>query len=475
PTPSPRDAGTSATPRKAAAIPSLRGPETRLGWSRGALSFGAAATALIVIVVAATLFSLRGRPSGGVGSGHANATTTALAQLGGVNGSVTGGAVMGVSMDSPTDGWAVGQPGSGSANPTPAGGNTPTTEAVFYHFNGSVWVQAARVATFQSVTGDGIYLKMLSPSDGWAYDGDNHLLRYDGSAWRAATISLPGATSVYIQSIAMTSPSLGWAAVNVNAGPTNSGLIRFARYDGAGWTLEPITNLPTNADTSQLTIMGISVTPQGDAWAVGAASPISPIPSASGIGLVFHRVNGQWVTQAPLNTPQDTAALNPHGIYMSSPTSGWIVGDVNQNQTSTEGTTLVTHALLLHYDGQRWTRVDAPLNTVTQFDSLTQIAGVGPDNIWVSGRGNAGEILPTGGEMSALLLHFDGQSWSQVWPDALATGATGGYVSNSGIDVTADGALWAVGIVQNSQSTSWPAFWRYSGGAWSAQPVTSGA
>ncbi|HEX8732915.1 MAG TPA: hypothetical protein VF725_12745, partial [Ktedonobacterales bacterium] len=81
PTPSSRGAGTSAPARKPA-TPSLRGSDTRLGWSRWTTPFATVAVALVVIVVAATLFSLRGRPSGGTGSNstHANATATALAQ-----------------------------------------------------------------------------------------------------------------------------------------------------------------------------------------------------------------------------------------------------------------------------------------------------------------------------------------------------------------------------------------------------------
>lgn len=466
-TPSQRGAGTSAPTRKAA-IPSLRGPDTRSGWSRWTAPFATVAVALVVIVVAATLFSLRGNPGSGTGSHstHANATATALAQT--QIGNVNGGAVLAVSMDSPTDGWAVGLPGNSAAHPTPSSSNGPTPSAVLYHYNGSVWVQSASVADFQPPVGSAdVYLKMLSPTDGWLFDGDRSLLHYDGSAWRATAISLPGVSSIYILSIKMASPSLGWAAVNIGGGRT-----RFARYDGARWTLESITGLPASVNAQQLAIAGIAVSPQGDAWAVGGAPPANPVPGMSGVGLVFHRVGGQWVAQAPLNSPGAKVEIDPYSIYMSSPTSGWIVGQQAQSQSTSEGMTQTIHALLLRYDGQRWTPVTVPLGN----DALTQIVGVGSDNIWASGRTNANEILANGVTMTALLLHFDGQRWSQVWPNAPIHNATSAYVSASGLAMSSDGALWAVGgaeFAQGQQPTIGPVFWRYSG-AWSLLPATSG-
>ncbi|HEX8726974.1 MAG TPA: hypothetical protein VF739_00035, partial [Ktedonobacterales bacterium] len=445
----------------------------RLGWSRWTTPFATVAVALVVIVVAATLFSLRGRPSGGTGSNstHANATATALAQA--QPGSVNGGFVLAVSMDSPTDGWAIGQPGDTPAHPTPSSGGAPAPSAVLYHYNGSAWVQSASVANFQLGGGIGdAYFKMLSPTDGWAFDGDRSLYHYDGSAWRAVAISLPGVSSVYIQSIDMVSPSLGWAAVNIGGGR-----IRFARYDGARWTLEPITGLPATVNASGFAIAGITVTPQGDAWAVGAGSPPNPTPGMSGVGLVFHRVGGQWVAQAPLNTPSAKVAINPYGIYMSGPNSGWIIGEQEQNKTTSEGTRSITHTLLLRYDGQRWTQITVPLGTVTDYETLTQIVGVGPDNIWVSGRSSAGQVIAGGVQVDALLLHFDGQSWSQVWPDAPIHNVTAISVSYSGLAMSSDGTLWAVGgasLVQDQQAQNGPVFWRYSGGAWSLLPATSG-
>ncbi|HEX8731429.1 MAG TPA: hypothetical protein VF725_05155, partial [Ktedonobacterales bacterium] len=447
----------------------------RLGWSRWTTPFATVAVALVVIVVAATLFSLRGRPSGGTGSNstHANATATALAQA--QPGSVNGGVVMAISMDSSTDGWAIGLPGSAGMYPTPSGGNAAEGVAIFYHYTGSKWVQKGSVAGFNADgVGIGVYLKMLSPTDGWAYDGAGSLLHYDGVAWRTAAITIPGVTHVHIQTIDMVSPTVGWAAVYIGGGQ-----IRFARFNGAGWTIEPITNLPATVDASVMAVSNITVTPQGDAWAVGGAAPINPTPSAAGVGLVFHRVGGQWVTQTPLNTPEAKAEINPIDIYMSGPTSGWIVGSTTQNRTTSEGTTQGTHTLLLRYDGQRWAPVTVPLGTVSPNDSLTQIVGIGADNIWVTGRSSAKQILPGSVTMSALLLHYDGQNWSQIWPDATIHNATSAYIGSSGLAMSPDGALWVVGgaeMVQGSPSDAGgPLFWRYTaGGGWSLLPATSG-
>ncbi len=211
-------------------------------------------------------------------------------------------------------------------------------------------------------------------------------------------------------------------------------------------------------------------------WAVGGAPPANPQPTLSGVGLIFHRVNGVWQVATALNSIHSSTELDPYGIYMTSSTSGWIVGGAHQSKQSSEGYTTVSHALLLRYDGHRWTQVTAPLGTVTENDSLQQIVGTGPNDIWASGRSSADAVTSTGLQISSLLLHYDGASWSQVTPSISVTG--GNLAMILSIDCrprwrhcgqSADCANYP-----NSQVLPMPLFWFYRNGAWSVAPATRG-
>ncbi len=164
-----RRTDTRPSTHRAAPIPSLR-TDTRAGWQRWTISFGATAAALIIIVVAVTLFNMRPHPSG-ASSTSVSATQTAQAQ------SHPGAAIGGV-RDGRLDGLTDGRLGDwhtcwAGTYPTPAGGATPSSVVIFYHYNGSEWVQEWRHSGDSEPTGVGgdPYLKMLSPTDGWAYDG----------------------------------------------------------------------------------------------------------------------------------------------------------------------------------------------------------------------------------------------------------------------------------------------------------------
>lgn len=459
------DFGRQTPAHRPAPIPSLR-TDTRPGWSRWTISFGAMAMTLIVIVVAVTLFNMRPHPSGATSATHASATQTAQAQS--HTGAPIGGVVMAVSMDSPTDGWAIGLPGSAGTYPTPAGGNAPSSVALFYHYNGSAWAQEAPIGGFQFVNPSGLYLKMLSPTNGWAFDGDQLLLHYDGTAWRAAPITISGVSHVHIQAIDMVTPSQGWAAVYIG------GKTRFARFDGTRWTIEPIINLPPDVNASQLTISSITATPKGDVWAVGIApaSPVYPAPTP-GVGLVFHHVNSEWWVTAALNNTPAPAGMNPLGISMTSSTSGWIVGNMYRFKTTTEGTNTVMQAALLHYNGASWTSVPGALKQITAATNLQHLAATGPNNIWVEVSTTAGTVSPSGLSINGVFLHYDGKSWTTVTPSLSLNGATA--VLMTSVSPLPDGTLWGAGSVTTQGGDSSALFFHYTQGAWSAvTPVASG-
>jgi hypothetical protein len=475
-----RDNGAQAPAvRKMAAIPSLRpGPhERRMSRQRWAVAFGATAAAVALIVVVAALFASHARPPAATHTAHAAATqttgapsaTTSAADL---------GAVVAVSMDSPTDGWALGDASGQQA------GSVQTAVAALYHFDGSQWTLKQQVEGFAAFAPQGS-LTMLSASDGWAFAGN--LLHYDGVAWRPATITVAGAEQVAeLLAFDMASPAQGWAAAYVNDAMTGAATLTFLSYNGRQWSVDKSSMaLPADIDTSSLQITHIAAAPGGDPWAVGSASVKQPTapnndqgnPGAQ-VGLIFHQVNGVWRLATQVSLPEGAISMLPNDILMTSPTSGWIVGQMGKNATMIGGgKTTITQPLLLRYNGAGWTSVPTPPDVTTNDDMLQQIVASGPDNLWVNVQTTGATIGPNGVSVSAVLLHYDGKSWSEITPTLAVNSVNTATVSSIGL--TSDGQLWAVGetmAVHNQQALVAPLFCLYAKGAWSVvTPTISGA
>jgi hypothetical protein len=486
-TPEPQErGGDKAAPdrtqdRKMAAIPSLRPAPQRIGQRAWTVGFSATAVAVALIVIAVTLFA--SRPHSGVAQTAAHVSATQTAGAHGAAGTAAGGPIVAISMDSPTDGWAIGDATGQQAGPV------QTSVVALYHYNGSQWRLSQQIQGFPTYMGTGANpstLKMLSATDGWAFGGSGHVLHYDGTAWRSVTISPAGGEQVLqLLALDMVSPTQGLAAARLGTS-SPQGALGFLRFDGQQWSVEQgiISSLP-GLDMNTLTITGISATPGGDVWAVGwayaFASQSASQTSVPQVGLIFHRANGVWRLASELNQPTASVQIIPRDLLMLGPDTGWIVGDTDQTTTATEiggaTTTLTTtHALLLHYDGARWTQVSAPFATPTTSDRLQGIVATGPDSIWVTVQSNASAVLSSGVQFSGDFLHYDGTTWSEVTPSPTLKGVTSAWITAA--SPALDGTLWAVGgaeLVQNQHGSVGPFFCLYANGAWGVvTPVVSG-
>ena len=460
--------------RKVVAIPSLRpAPHSRPSSRALAMGFSATAAAVILVVVAATLFASRGRaPANTIAAQHASATATAQAKLA----ATTLGAVYTISMDSPTDGWAI-----GDATPLAQPSNAPAQmTAALYHYDGRQWRLAQRVPGMGATGPIGAaYLKMLLPRDGWIFDGADTLLHYDGTSWKPVSITLAGNEHVtHLNALDFASSTEGYAVAYLNGGAAGSGAIGFLRYDGQQWSVDQTAISAPDLDVAHMAINRVFALPGGDAWAIGVAfekaNTAAPIPS---VGLIFQRVGGVWSIESELNQPSADTSVNPRDLYMSSPTSGWIVGESGQTVSNSEGTTTNSHALLLRYDvpqyGNRWIPVNLPIETPSMSDGLDQIVAAGPDNVWVNGSSSFSTIT-AGVAYYALLLHYDGVNWTQTPPSLNLTGVTSASVNS--VSLTADGTLWGAGGVEkgsSEQESPAPLFTSYRDGAWSVTPFTA--
>ena len=87
------------------------------------------------------------------------------------------------------------------------------------------------------------------------------------------------------------------------------------------------------------------------------------------------------------------------GVSAVSPTDAWAVG-LYWDQAG------INHALVLHWDGTTWSQVKSP-NFGSEHTGLSSVTAVSPKDVWA-----VGDYQEAG--VHALVLHWDGTRWSQV-------------------------------------------------------------
>ena len=330
-----------------------------------------------------------------------------------------------ISMDSPTDGWAVGGAFQDPSSASAATDQTPEMHAILLHYDGSSWRQVS--SAIQAVLGD---VHMLSATSGWALtEGTQNqvpeILHYDGTAWTAQ--ALPASLSAGSQH-----------ALN-------------------------LTNLTTLAD-GEVWVTGI-IFPSGGSSGSGSAAPSSTAPGQSPSGqpplptsVILRYVAGGWSVQATIAN----ALVN--SIAMAAPDDGWAIGQNFPVAPSGVGqppqpTSASSNTLFLRYSGGHWTRVTAPLaaDTGDAQITLTHISLLSPTDGWITGmaehstasmvaQGSSGQPSSTKSvpQVSLVLLHYDGTQWRSVGGPSLPAHAMPNILD---ADFISSSEGWAVGTL----------------------------
>jgi hypothetical protein len=225
----------------------------------------------------------------------------------------------GISMTSPTNGWAVGtmQP-AGTTAGFPASMGTPPANAaptlpvsppngVILHYTGGQWT------VVQTITGVELTsVVMTSPDEGWAVgqrdfvtasqeglDNTPLLLHYLHGVWSEVPNPLSAADSQHLafERVFLRSDQDGWIIIGTGV---NFGKSATLRYDGSQWQVyrAPINGL----HTSYAQIQSISMTSAREGWAVGrvASTKVRGITNPYGsttptvIPLLLHFQNNAW-------------------------------------------------------------------------------------------------------------------------------------------------------------------------------------
>jgi hypothetical protein len=174
----------------------------------------------------------------------------------------TGTTLDGVSADSATDAWAIGQYSTGSG-----------AQPLLLHWNGTAWSQVASPA----LSGTDATLNAVSAgsaTDAWAAGDDENssgviaplILHWNGTAWSQVSSPLPsGAAGGDLFGVSTESATSAWAA----GGYSNSsdvGVPLILHWNGTAWKT---VKSPAPSGATGSTLNGVSADSATDAWAAG--------------------------------------------------------------------------------------------------------------------------------------------------------------------------------------------------------------
>lgn len=291
-------------------------------------------------------------------------------------------------------------------------------------------------------------IALASPSQGWAVgsrpDFSGVVYRLEGDRWVRAAESLPA----MLMDIDLTGDE-GWAVSNgdfllhlqngkwtqVSSPARELASIDMLAPD-VGWALGNRGAIVHYANgkwarvpsPTEKPLIAIAMVSRDEGWAIGGAGSYSHTPS-----VLLHYQRGRW------ELAENPAAEPLLGISMVSATDGWIVGGSRSYPVT---------SVLLHYQGGRWvpsaSPVAIPLNAV-QMLSADEGWAVGGDYFNVPfGCAEARET-----ERLSTIVRYQNGMWAEVPNPSDAT--------LDSVAMSAPGAGWASG---------WATILRARGGRW---------
>lgn len=150
-----------------------------------------------------------------------------------------------------------------------------------------------------------------------------------------------------------------------------------------------------------LSLSSVSMVSADEGWAVG--STINPPDNTGGVAVLLHYTGGHWVR---VNTPALTG-VSPQTIRMFSPDAGFIVGTINVPSTTTAGSVDMLLDVVVYQNGA-WTAAPTPFAAFQ-----TQVVMVSANEGWA----NTYEATQASGGASgpqATLYHYQHGVWTKT-------------------------------------------------------------
>jgi len=280
----------------------------------------------------------------------------------------------GVADISPTEAWAAGIVGIGTASPN----------QVIERWDGTNW-SVFPGPMFSSGEQPSIYgMTAVSANNIWAVGAmlvNNQLLEalfehWDGTAWTAKTDTFFG----FFRGVSADAPNDIWAV-----GYSGLNFVTFSEhYDGKSWGL---VNTP-NVGTGPNVLNGVVALAPNDVWAVGySTASQQPPPGKFDVPtktLIEHYDGTGWsVVPSPNVGPNSQYQSNKlYGVTAVSPTDIWAFGSYFAASGSEYQMTLI-----LHWDGTSWSLVPSPSPKPGDFLADILFSGVvtAPGSVWIVG------------------------------------------------------------------------------------------
>jgi hypothetical protein len=337
---------------------------------------------------------------------------------------------------------------------------------------GSIWQVLPTVNQQASQVTDSQFLgvSLASPTDGWAvgaFDDANavgHPLveHWDGTTWTLGTAPQPSGQAAQLTGVDELSPSNVWA-VGLSEGDSGvtSDLPLIEHWNGTSWAITAGASLPAGA-SGQLNAIGGSG--PDDLWAVGYTLSAGE----SSESLLLEHFNGTQWANVPFPTQESVCDsglsdcfLDATAIAASAPDDAWLAGNVSQPNA--------TAHLLAHWNGSSWALATAPCleGTAvatcnpegTDLNELTGLTVLSPTDAWASGsEGNVNDEnfhIP-------YVLHWNGTAWSLVKTPNL--GGEGSLLNAIGAVSASD--IWAVGQTQQLNGAIQTLTEQFNGTTW---------
>jgi hypothetical protein len=342
----------------------------------------------------------------------------------------------GVAAVSSGDVWAVGSSGSG-----------PVAE----HWNGSTWSQVTTPAPAGAATSTLNAVGAVSADDAWAVGTDfsaagpqlTLIEHWNGSTWSVVPSPNLGSGLNQLNGVAAISANDVWAVGNTLLG----GVIdtQIEHWNGSTWSDVPSPNAPGD-NANQLN--QLSVVSAHNIWAVGYSAVLDQQYAT----LAEHWNGTSWSivkTPASASVNYDLQGAAPRSL---SAHDVWAVGSIYDNTAQT------FRSLAEHWNGKGWKRAPIPSQPGSPESVLFNAAALASNDVWA-----VGWYEVPGGDEAALMEHWNGTRWRRVQTPAVPNVP---YYDLFSLAAVSASDIWAVGSFTPDGNTWFPLYEHWNGTTW---------
>jgi hypothetical protein len=254
----------------------------------------------------------------------------------------------------------------------------------------------------------------VSPRDVWAVGcsgscngPDSLIMHWNGTAWSKVASPDPGPGLDELTGVSVVSADDVWA-VGYDCSKASCGAAEnvwdtlILHWNGTKWSTVPSPDPSPTVNE----LFGVTAVSADDVWAAGSEVPDILGATPMSHTLILHWNGTKWSQVSSPNAPGASNTI--YGIAANSATSAWAVGN-ECDYLACPFPEVTTDTLILHWNGTKWSQVSSPspggANNV-----LFGVSAVTTDNAWAVGDTSGTDP----GAVESLVVHWNGTKWSRV-------------------------------------------------------------